>query len=240
MRRFIGDFKDGSFIFKAETLKHMKVVRLKLDEEFEVLTQDGIYLAKLTNLSPLTFMMIAKKEIERELPIELTVFIPLLKRDNFELSVVKAVELGAKTIIPYISERTIKRLTKAEFASKKGRYMRLIEEAVEQSNRDIIPTFLDLVDIDELSSFSFDRAYVPYEELSISSELLDPSTHFNKGESVAVIVGPEGGFSKDEIEQLCSNGFKPISLGKRILRAETAVFASLSIIGYLAEVEHEL
>lgn len=240
MRRFLGEYRDGNFVFTPLTLKHMKVVRLEVGEEFEVLTSEGLYLAKILAHQPLTFKMIERKTIKRELPIEFTVFIPLLKRDNFELCITKAVELGVTRIVPFLSTRTIKRISKAEFVLKKVRYQRLIEEAVEQSNRDVIPLLQDLIDIKEISSFEFDKAYVPYEELSVSSKLLDPGTRFAKNERVAVIIGPEGGFLESEIDLLVEAGFTPISLGKRILRAETAVFMSLGLIAYLAEVSYEL
>ena len=114
-------------------------------------------------------------------------------------------------------------------------YQKIIEEAVEQSNRDFIPELSELHTLKELASFKFDRAFIAYEEESMMGSFIPNEYIPTKDSIVVAMIGPEGGFSKDEVDKIVKMGFESISLGKRILKAETACCYLLSILSYKGE-----
>jgi len=242
MRRFFGTVNevDNSVSFSEDTSKHIKVIRLNLSENFEVVSNGEIYLCNVINLNPF-FVEVLKKisqESERELNFDLILFCPLLKNGNFELALQKSVELGVKEIYPYISSRVIKRVSKQEFNSKKSRYEKIISAASEQSNRTIVPVLHDLQNIEELNLIESKYKLIAFENEAIKGEMI-PVMTFKPSEKVICLIGPEGGFSQQEVNLFISTGFQAVSLGKRILRAETAVFYMLSVVGYNGEKNNE-
>lgn len=238
MRRFIVDVIDDKVEITSEIVKHAKVIRLNLNEKIELVTRDGnVYLAHVDSIDPLDFYIDEKYvNYTRELPFKLVLFAPLLKGDKFDFIIQKATELGVSTIVPYISERAIVRLSKDDFSKKaKNRYQKIIEKAVEQSNRDFIPELSELHTLKELASFKFDRAFIAYEEESMKGSFIPNEYIPTKDSIVVAMIGPEGGFSKDEVDKIVKMGFESISLGKRILKAETACCYLLSILSYKGE-----
>lgn len=237
MRRLSGNIKDnGEVEFSKYTLHHIQVLHLRVGEEIEILENNIVYKAKVESINPLSIVAYEKSNITRELACDITLFLPLLKNGNFDLCLQKATELGVKEIIPYVSKRTVVKLTKEDFSKRKARFEKIISSAVLQSNRNGSVYLRDLVKINDLTSFSFDKKYVAYEDESLQSSLIDKNTEFKSQEKIAIVIGCEGGFEKSEIDMLKENGYQIISLGKRILRAETAVIYSLSVLSYLMEV----
>jgi len=237
MRRLSGSIKSsGEVEFSKYTLHHIQVLHLRVGEEIEILDNNVVYKAKVESVNPISIVAYEKSNITRELPSDITLFLPVLKNGNFDLCLQKATELGVKEIIPYVSKRTVVKLTKEDFNKKKARYEKIISSAILQSNRNGSVYLRDLVNINELTSFSFDKKYVAYEDESLHSSLLNKNTEFNSHEKIAIVIGCEGGFEKTEVDMLKDNGYEIISLGKRILRAETAVIYSLSVLSYLMEV----
>lgn len=242
MRRFFGQVDEVSKIasFSQETIRHIKVIRLNKKERFEVVSNGEVFLCQVEKIDPFTAVVVEKikDDLSRELDFDLILFCPLLKRTNFELVLQKSVELGVREIYPYISDRVIKRVDKDEFAKKSSRYMKIIEGAVEQSNRICVPKLHDLSDLDELVSVEADRKFIAYENEALKGKTL-PDMRISKGERIVCLIGPEGGFSSAEVDLFSENGFLVTSLGKRILRAETAAIYMLSILSYQGEKEHE-
>ena len=155
-----------------------------------------------------------------ELESNITCILSLIKLDKFELCIQKLVELGIKRIVPYISKRSvIKQLS----PNKMTRIRKIILEAAEQSHRNIIPELTNPVDIDELNKYMSKDNYICYES---EENIVD----INVSESITYIIGPEGGFEDNEYKYIYDLGFKSISLGRRILRAETAAIYMSSII----------
>lgn len=172
-----------------------------------------------------------------EPPMKITLCMAYPKGDKLEVVIQKAVELGATRIIPFESSRCIKR-PKAEKAEKQtARLLRIAEEAAKQCGRAMIPEvtapmsyreMLDEATKAELSLFCYENE----DGLTVKSVTKGKKTP----ESVSIIVGSEGGFSADEVEIAKSTGCISVSLGKRILRCETAPLYALSAISY----EYEL
>ena len=146
----------------------------------------------------------------------------------------KATELGVKKVALIQSERTVVRYEEKDIAKKCARYQKIMKEASEQSHRLVVPTLLGIYNLKKLPPEVFsDLNYVAYEK--DANDVEGSFIGLEKGKSVTVLVGPEGGFSEDEINMLTKQGFIRTSLGKRILRAETAAIYALSVIGYLLE-----
>ena len=233
MRRFEGFFEGDKVRLSKDCEHHAKVVRLELNEEVEVLISDSLYSCKVSSIIPLEFSDVKRIEVDREIEDEIVFLCPLLKGDKFEFLLQKSVELGVKKIVPFISSRVIKRITKEEFEKKRARFEKIIFEARLQSNRTYRVVLDELKSYKDALKVSSHNKLIAYEDEALKGELIDEVEG-----SIAYIVGPEGGFSKEEVELASQNGFKVVSLGKRILRAETAALYGLSVIGYLKEKKH--
>ncbi len=171
-----------------------------------------------------------------ELDVDVTLIYGLPKSDKFEFVLQKATELGVKRIVPFLSKRSIIKTDKVAFEKKKDRYLRILKEASEQSYRQTIPELTPLIVLKDLEQYLSDQNLVAYEEVSKQGEHSQfyESLHQDY-QSITIIVGPEGGFEQSEIDQMKSLGIKECSLGKRILRSETAPLYMLSVIGYSRE-----
>jgi 16S rRNA (uracil1498-N3)-methyltransferase len=168
-----------------------------------------------------------------EPPIEVTLYQGLPKSDKMDFIIQKSVELGVCRIIPVITERTVVRFKdKKDMEKKKERWQRISHEAAKQCGRGIIPEVSFPVSYDDAveSARGAGLALIPYEKCMDSS--LKECLHGSEERSAAVFIGPEGGFSDNEIKKAVSSGIKPVTLGNRILRTETAGLAVLIILMY--------
>lgn len=161
-----------------------------------------------------------KIDENNELDCDITCVLSLIKNDKFELCLQKLVELGVKRIVPYKSVRSV---IKVKDNKKIDRLKKIVKEAAEQSHRNIIPEVCDFADINDLKNYLSEDNYICYEsETDVSS--------IPKSKSITYVIGPEGGFEDNEYKKICEYGFKSVSLGKRILRAETAAIYMTSVI----------
>ena len=174
------------------------------------------------------------KEDGVELPSKIFLFQGLPKADKMELIIQKAVELGVYEIIPVAAKRAVVKLDEKKAKSKIVRWQGIAEAAAKQSKRAIIPEIKNVMSMKEAIAYaqSIDVKLIPYElaeNMSKTKEIIDG---LQSGQSVAIFIGPEGGFEEKEIEDAMENGITPITLGKRILRTETAGFTVLSWLMY--------
>ncbi len=220
---FIDKFlKEGDLIELDEEIVHhiRKVLRKNDGYKIRLVSKDNqLYIASIEKGLALIEKAIEEK---RELDHKLVLAMALIKHDRFEWAIQKATELGATTIIPMISERVVikddseqKRLT---------RYRKIVKEAAEQSLRLKVPDITDFMTLEEISLLDYPRKIIAYEK-----EERNKSTGDNA--DTLVLIGPEGGFSAAEFDVLKERGFVSISLGRRVLRAETAACAALTILG---------
>ncbi len=169
-----------------------------------------------------------------ELPVRLTLFQGIPKGDKMELIIQKAVELGAYRVVPVYTERTVVRLDPKKEEKKLKRWQMISESAAKQAGRGRVPQVGPAMTWQEALELSrkMDGCLIPYERakgMNVSRETIRSM----KGcASLAVFIGPEGGFSEKEIGTAMEAGAKPITLGKRVLRTETAGLAILSILMY--------
>lgn len=180
------------------------------------------------------------KDKEVELPVKVLLFQGLPKADKMDLIVQKAVELGAAEIIPVSMERCVVKLDAGKAAKKTARWQTIAESAASQSRRSIIPRVLAPMSMREAVEYAKEQTEVrviPYELQEDDGSVKQYLESLKEGQSVSIFIGPEGGFTPAEVELAKEAGIRPISLGRRILRTETAGLAILSWLIYILEIQ---
>ena len=177
------------------------------------------------------------KEDGAELPSRIYLLQGLPKADKMELIVQKAVELGAYQIIPVATRRSVVRLDEKKAAAKVSRWQAIAQAAAKQSKRGVIPQVQQVMDWKQALEYVRDIPVklIPYElaeDMNRTRELIE---ELKSGQDIAVFIGPEGGFEEEEIETAMAAGVTPITLGRRILRTETAGMTVLSWLIYRLE-----
>jgi len=228
---------DKTITITGKDVNHIKnVLRMKPGEEISVSTTDSsaeyrCLVRELTD-DAVTCELIFIKEEGNELPSKVYLFQGIPKADKMELIIQKAVELGVYEVIPVEMKRCVVRLDDKKAVSKIARWNGISEAAAKQSKRTIIPEVTMPMSFKEAVSkaASMDNKWVPYEMADGMPHTRDLVHNLEPGKSVAVFIGPEGGFEQSEIELAREAGFEIITLGKRILRTETAGMVALSLI----------
>lgn len=237
-----GQIQDKKIIITGKDVNHIKnVLRMKIGEELSVsngcdgkeyrgiieeFTDDAVVCA-------LAFV----KEDGVELPSKVYLYQGLPKADKMELIIQKAVELGVYEIIPVATKRAVVKLDEKKSKSKITRWQAISEAAAKQSKRAIIPNVADVLSFKEaLKECQKAKVKViPYELAEGMDKTKEIISDLKPGQDVAIFIGPEGGFDDAEIEAAIEAGVIPVTLGKRILRTETAGFTILSWIMYQLE-----
>lgn len=245
-------------------VNHMKnVLRMRAGEE--VMVSDGFgheYRCRVSDLSEdrVEVRILEKREVSAELPSRIVLFQCLPKGDKMELIVQKAVELGASAIVPVASKRCVMKLDPKKEENKRKRWQAIAESAAKQSGRAMVPevrpalSFAQAVkqarelDVrlipyecaDELladgAESSMDGAFRPAEKIPSPMDRTRAILEgIERGQSIGIFIGPEGGFEKSEVELAMNGGVRPITLGKRILRTETAGLCVLSALMFRLE-----
>ncbi len=212
-----------------------KVMRMKASDAI-VLVDDAkqAYEAEIVETGTrCTVRVISHLERNNEMKAQVTVVMALIKKDKWDFFLMKATELGAARIVPFKAKRSVVKSDDEKLDKKKQRWMRIIEEAAEQSRRQCVPELSDPMTLKQLKNVMSDVNLIAYEKESESGKLLRECLKSNQ--SVTVVIGPEGGFDPVEVEELLQMGFECVSLGKRILRAETAACYALAAIDALVE-----
>ncbi len=241
---FVKDNQIKNNIIKIENedVNHIKnVLRMKKDDilQIGVLPKGENYKAKIISLDKNCVECEITEKIEEttESNVSITIFQGVPKFEKMELIIQKNTEIGAKKIVPVMMERTVVKLNSKDMSKKIERWNKIAEIAAKQSGRDIIPEVSSIIKVNEIPENEFDAVFVAYEnekENTLKNELLklkDKKEKYN----IAIIIGPEGGISENEIAIFKEKGYKLISLGKRILRTETAGFVMTSNILYELE-----
>lgn len=207
---------------REDIIYHLTKVLRSTNKTFRLVDFDGnVFLA---NLDGNTAKIIEKLNENNELNTKITVILSLIKQDKFELTLQKLTELGVTRIVPFNAKRCVVKETKTE--KKIDRYKKILTEAAEQSHRNVIPEIVPAINIKEISKYKSELNLIAYEKQDQNESL---SLNAN---SITFVIGPEGGFDKDEVEDFIKEGFTSVSLGKAILRAETAAMYLTSIIKY--------
>lgn len=232
-----GNIHDNNADIYGDDVKHIyRVLRLKEGEKININNSQGKeYIGEITYIdkNKVQVHLLEELQIQNESLVNIFLFQGLPKSVKMDLIVQKATELGVSEITPIITERVIIKNELGEF-NKTERWKRIALEASKQSKRGLIPKVKVPIEFDELLKLikNIDLVVVPYENergygIKQMIKEIDKSV-----KSIAIIIGPEGGFEKKEIELLSENGAKIITLGPRILRTETAGFVCVSLLQY--------
>ena len=213
---------------------------MKVGEELEISDGNGKkFLCEIESMSADEVVANIKEELktDTELPSRIYLFQGLPKSDKMELIVQKAVELGVYEIVPVATKRAVVKLDDKKAAKKVERWQAIAEGGAKQSGRDVIPEVKNVMSYKEAVQYAkdLDVVLVPYELAEGMAETKAIISAIEPGQSVGIFIGPEGGFETSEVEYAMEHGAKAITLGKRILRTETAGLTTLSILMYHLE-----
>ncbi len=231
---------NGIYTLNGSDYNHLKnVLRMKVGDEVIVSYNGKSDLCIIKEFLLDTCVLSVKEEnyINSELPIYISLYQGLPKVDKLELIIQKAVELGVSAIIPTEMHRSIVKIEPKKEQKKVERWQAISESAAKQSKRNIIPEVKTPLSLKQAvkNLDSYNHVLVPYENFNGMQATEETLSCLRPGDKVAVFIGPEGGFEDFEIELLKQAGAKTISLGKRILRTETAAITTLSMLMLHAE-----
>lgn len=222
-------------VFSRKDHQHLFVLRLREGETFLIADGSGsVHLCEVTAVekNSLTARLLETRPADTELSCELVLLQGLPKREKLEFIIQKATELGASTIVPVNMARSNVKLDEKKADRKAERLHEIAKSAAEQSKRGIIPTISAVTRFqDALSAVQdADIKLICYEDETARGTLTNLLPHLAEAKKIALLVGPEGGISEDEWQAAKNAGFQSVSLGKRILRTETA---GLCLLSYL-------
>ena len=232
-------------IIQGDDVNHIRnVLRMTVGESVTVSCGRGIdYLCSIKELGEKEIVLDIREEKPAitELPVEITLFQALPKKDKMELIIQKAIELGVSRVVPFKARRCVVKLDEKKEEKKGVRWQTIAEAAAKQSGRGIIPEIHRVLDFEQALTLAeeLDTLLIPYElcdDMPASVEAIQKAAG---GKSIGIFIGPEGGFERSEVERAVDGGAIPVSLGKRILRTETAGLAVLSVLMFMIEGREE-
>ena len=246
MPRFYVDpsrFGSDSVILGDGEYNHIKnVLRKQVGDTLLICDGEGReYLCEIAAFTDGEALLhiLEQREGNTELSVQITLFQGLPKKDKMELIIEKAVELGAYSVVPVACSRSVAKLEEGNREDKKiARWNAISEAAAKQCGRGIIPSVTNQMSIKKALPYAkenYDLILFPYENAEGMKYTDEVIKSVKNGTKVAVIIGPEGGFSPEEVQLAIDCGAKIISLGRRILRTETAGLTILSCLMMQAE-----
>lgn len=235
-RFFIPQLYDAEMVIKDVDAKHIsKVLRMQPGDKIQIVSDDGVTaIAEIVSLQAdnVVVKCLEKLAESHEPSVKITLAQGLAKGEKMDFIIQKAVEMGASSIVPVAMEHSVVRLEGAKADKKVERWQKIAEAAAKQSKRDIIPQVQAVQTMQQmLANNDLQHKIIAYEcedRLGLKTALQS----CDNLQELLLIIGPEGGISEFELELARKNGAVPVSLGKRILRAETAGVVALSAILY--------
>lgn len=233
---------DGRIQITGTDVNHIKNV-LRMHDGASILLCDGcgtFYSCRLAELEKDTVFAEIEEEMPAitELPVKITLFQGIPKKDKLEWIVQKAVELGVSEIVPVASRFCVAKIEDGKKEKKKlERLTAISEAAAKQSGRGRIPVVRPVLSFKEAvrEASVLEYSMIPYELEDGMEKSEEAMEQASKAASVGIFIGPEGGFAPEEIELAREAGIVPVSLGKRILRTETAGLTALSVLMFKIE-----
>lgn len=225
----------------GKDVNHIKnVLRKKIEDKIEICNQETgqAYSCEIEQIDDKKVITKIIKEIEKnENTVKIDIYQGLPKAEKMELIIQKSVELGANSIIPVALNRCIVKLEGKDEIKKVERWQKISESAAKQCGRDNIPEIKNIIKIKQLSELceKYDSIIVAYEnekQYTLKQEIENIKKYNKSDLKLAVVIGPEGGLEKEEVEILKNRNAKVVTLGKRILRTETVALNVLSILTY--------
>lgn len=236
-----GQINEDTITIEGTDVNHIKNV-LRMKEKEKLLISNGTdkdFLCEILSISSQSVLCkIIDVDLEgTELPSKIYLFQGLPKSDKMELIIQKAVELGVHEIIPVDTKRSVVKLDEKKAENKIKRWQQISLSAAKQSKRIIIPNIHKMMSFKEALEYASDFEYnlIPYENAKGMEDTKKAIEAIKPHTSIGIFIGPEGGFDEAEISLAIRNGVLPVTLGKRILRTETAGLAALSVIMFHLE-----
>ena len=234
---------DKDIVITGTDVNHIRNV-LRMTPGEEVTVSDGQGMDYFCRIAELTKEEVRLDIVDSwhsfvELPTKIYLFQGLPKADKMELIIQKAVELGAFSIIPVETKRCVVKLDVKKAAKKVVRWQQIAESAAKQSKRMLIPEIHEVMTYKQALEFAkqLDVKLIPYELAKGMKETREILSEIKPGQSVGIFIGPEGGFEEEEVAKALEAGAHAITLGRRILRTETAGLAILSVLMFQLENE---
>lgn len=212
----------------GEDVHHIKtVMRMKTGEKVMACTDEVNYLCEIISITDIVKLKVLEVIKENnELPVSVTIAQGLVRREKTEEVIRRITELGASEYIPVVMKRSVVKANN----EKLDRWGRIVKEASEQSHRNKLLTISSPITLKELINKKEEYDLCLFAHFDEDSNILDFYIKNNRIKKILVLVGPEGGFDQSEVDLLKTNGFKVVSLGKRVLRTETAPLFLMSVI----------
>lgn len=227
MHRFFADFLDeNSAVLHEEEAAHaLKVLRLRQGDACQALMDGSVYEATISQIQPQVILQLGEKLPSPEPSIRVTLYQGLPKGDKMDFLSQKCTEAGIFRIVPVLFSRCVVKWEKKDDEKKLPRWQRIAAEAAKQSGRAIVPEIGRPVTLKQLCEElkEYDLALVPWEDQKGNGI----RQQFAGQKNIAVVIGPEGGMAPEEIEMMRQSGARPVTLGPRIFRTETAGLAAL-------------
>lgn len=232
--------RENQIVIEGADVNHIKnVLRMKCGEQTLISVEnDNDYLCIIETLNGDEVIAKVIEEVEKtELPSNIYLFQGLPKSDKMELIIQKAVELGVHEVIPVSMKHAVVKLDEKKAANKVNRWQAIAESAAKQSKRSIVPKVNRVMTFQEALDYAQDFEYnlIPYENADKMNETKNIIASLKPNTAIGIFIGPEGGFDESEIKRALEYKMKTITLGKRILRTETAGLSALSIIMFQLE-----
>jgi len=226
------DIRSNQITLDGENAAHGNVLRLHIGEEITICSHRVDYNCKVKSItkSEVVADVVDAKPNENEMPAHITLFQALPKGDKMGDIIERSIELGVAQITPIITSRCISRPKEAERAKKVAKWQKNAEAAAKHAHRGYVPKIGHIISLEKAVEMAkgMDAAFVCYEGEQ-DARFGDISTKA----TIGIFVGSEGGFSTEEVESLKTNNITPITLGRRILRAENAAAVALAYINFL-------
>ena len=237
---------NNDIVIIGDDVNHIiNVLRMKKTDKVQICNQDtgDNYNAEIVNYSKneVECKIISKINETTESNVHITLFQGIPKFEKMELIIQKNTEVGIKSIVPVIMERTVVKLDEKIASKKLERWQKIAEIAAKQSMRDIIPQIGNITKLKDIDTTEFDAVLVAYEneehnmlktELQKLERKIKSNNSSEQQYNIAIVIGPEGGISEKELVMLAEKNAKFVSLGKRILRTETVALVVSGILMY--------
>lgn len=232
MQRYFSNLiNNNEYLLSSDDSYHIKkVMRMNLGDKIEIVDNEKVFICELISFDPVKAKIIKEEEMNNENDKKIILVQSMINETKMDYVLQKGTELGINEFYVFKAKNSV--VKENDKSSKKIiRWQKIVKEASEQSKRNIIPKVNDIIDISRLCKIEADvKLLLTVNELT--KNIKKVLKEFKKYDTLIIVVGPEGGFTKEEEETLIKNGYISTSLGKRVLRTETAGMVAVSMINY--------
>ena len=231
MQRYFSNLiNNNEYLLSNDDSYHIKkVMRMNLGDKIEIVDNEKVFICELVSLDPVKAKIIKEEEMNNENDKKIILVQSMINETKMDYVLQKGTELGINEFYVFKAKNSV--VKENDKSSKKIiRWQKIVKEASEQSKRNIIPIVNNIMDINELIEYKADLKLIC--STISDNKLKNVIKEHNNYDTIMLVIGPEGGFDPKEEEKFINNGFIPVSLGKRILRTETASLCILSQLNY--------